>query len=285
MERRSIRRNRPLLGRRDFSLCLLWLHPPKKIEIATPLMYGYPTQMFADMMKMSLPLIAEFDYFVVPLNANEPYLRFVLGFLIVAVFGCMTLLLSQMREVAHASATPIPSTPVKAAKVQAEHSPLVVKRLDFAPSFSPVICLWGDRVHYKDESLHAVAVITQKGVFQVAYTMGGKKDTMKKHFDCIADWEATLPDTGNFTISNDKWCYTDHTMQYNKGVLRAWSPTMLDVEILEILSSRIVSKDYINKLFVGTNPSAVNYALSSLQRRGLIWATRDQSTILYTLKQ
>jgi len=249
-------------------------------------MYGYPTQMFPDMMKISLPTIGEFDYFVVPLNANEPYLRFFLGFLIVTVFGSMALLLSQMRDLAEDSPTPLPSTPSKAPKTQVEYSfPLVVKRLDFAPTFSPVICLWGERVHYKDASLHAVAVITAKGVFQVAYTTGGPKDTTKKHFETLADWEATLPDTGNFTISNDKLCYREHATQYKKGVLRAWSPTMLDTEILEILSSRIVSKDYINKSFVRTNPSAVNYALSSLQRRGLIWATRDQSTILYTLKQ
>ena len=254
-------------------------------------MYGYPTQMFPDTMIMSLPMIAEFDYFVVPLNANEPYLRFVLGFLIVAVFGSMALLLAQMRELADVSATPKahaasrPSTPVKALPLTEEHSPLVVKRLDFVPNFSPVICLWGERVHYWDASLHAVAVITQKGVFQVAYTTGDQKDTTKKHFESLADWEATLPDTGNFTISNDKWCYREHSTQYKKGVLRAWSPTMLDAEILEILSSRIVSKNHIHTSFVGTNPSAVDYAISSLQRRGLIWATKDQSTILYTLKQ
>jgi hypothetical protein len=251
--------------------------------------------MFPDMMKISLPMIAEFDYFVVPLNANEPYLRFFLGCLIVAVFGCMTLLLAQMREVAHVTATPTPSaasrpsTPVKASKAEsitsAEHSsPLVVKRLDFVPNFSPVICLWGERVHYTDASLHAVAVITQKGVFQVAYTTGDQKDTTKKHFDSLADWEATLPDTGHFTISNGQLCY-EHSTKYKKGMLRAWSPTMLDAEILEILSSSIVSKSHIHTSFVDTNPSAVNYAISSLQRRGLIWATRDQSTILYTSKQ
>jgi len=250
-------------------------------------MYGYPTQMFPDMMKISLPMISEFNYFVVPLNANEPYLRFFLGFLMVSVFGSMALLLAQMRDLPEGSPTPLPSTPVKPSKTQtltsAEHSPLVVKRLDFAPRFSPVICLWGERVHYKDASLHAVAVITEKGVFQVAYTTGGKKDTTKKYFHTLEDWEASLPDTGHFIRSTKKWGEYD-TVQHKKGVLRAWSPTMLDAEILEILSSRIVSKDYINKSFVRTNPSAVNYALSSLQRRGLIWATRDQSTILYTLR-
>jgi len=245
--------------------------------------------MFPDMMKISLPMIAEFDYFIVPLNANEPYLRFFLGCLIVTVFASMALLLTQMRESVEpftglpSTPTAPPSTPVKASKTQTLTSPLHVKRLDFAPSFSPVICLWGERVHYNDATLHAVAVITEKGVFQVAYTTGGKKDTTKKYFHTLADWEASLPDTGHFIRSTGKLHDYD-TVQYKKGVLRAWSPTMLDTEILDILSSRIVSKNHIHMSFVGTNPSAVDYAISSLQRRGLIWATRDQSTVLYTLR-
>jgi len=154
---------------------------------------------------------------------------------------------------------------------------------------TPVICRYGTRVHYHhpENKPSAVAIVLESGVYQVRYKGNPDEsyDTSRKWFPSLEAWEATLPVEGYFTTKNTgSYSWESDTIHYGKRMLRAWSSYMLDPEIKEILSnSEPLTKEQITNSFEGElEKSTLSFALSSLQKRGDIWALKGQKTV-YTL--